>query len=134
MFTIIYEKDTGDVKNICSGEANEEELRKAIPETCDFIIAEQLLETKPYREKLIVKDGALFVKELELTAEEEKQATYFENLAELNDLRRKLTETDYKAIKFAEGLISTEDYEPIKQERQGYRDRINELEEKLSKL
>jgi hypothetical protein len=48
---------------------------------------------------------------------------------ELNDLHKKLQSTDYKAIKYAEGLISKEDYAPIKAERQSWRDRINELEE-----
>lgn len=48
-----------------------------------------------------------------------------ERIAELKQL---LASSDYKAIKYAEGLISAEDYEPIKQERQAYRDEINELE------
>ena len=39
-----------------------------------------------------------------------------------------LSSTDYKAIKYAEGLITAEEYEPIKVERQALRDRINELE------
>lgn len=46
-------------------------------------------------------------------------------------LKEQLSATDYKAIKFAEGLISVLDYEPIKAERQALRDRINELEEQL---
>ena len=46
-------------------------------------------------------------------------------------LKESLSATDYKAIKFAEGLISAEDYEPIKAERQTLRDRINELEAML---
>lgn len=45
-----------------------------------------------------------------------------------NNLKQKLAETDYKAIKFAEGLISAEDYEPIKLQRQKWRDEINKLE------
>lgn len=48
-----------------------------------------------------------------------------ERIAELKQL---LASSDYKAIKYAEGLISAEDYEPIKQERQAYRDEINQLE------
>ena len=42
--------------------------------------------------------------------------------------KAELTATDYKAIKHSEGLISEEDYAPIKAERQAIRDRINELE------
>ena len=46
-------------------------------------------------------------------------------------LKTKLQQTDYKAIKYAEGLISEEDYAPIKAERQHLRDQINELEASL---
>ena len=46
------------------------------------------------------------------------------------ELKRKLADTDYKAIKYAEGLISAEEYEPIKAERQEWREEINRLEEK----
>ena len=43
-------------------------------------------------------------------------------------LKRKLSDTDYKAIKYAEGQLTEEEYGPIKQERQSWRNRINELE------
>lgn len=44
-------------------------------------------------------------------------------------LKKKLADTDYKAIKYAEGLISDEEYAPIKAERQHFRDEINRLEQ-----
>ena len=44
------------------------------------------------------------------------------------EYKRKLKETDYKAIKYAEGLISETDYAPIKAERENYRKAINSLE------
>lgn len=47
---------------------------------------------------------------------------------ELAELKRNLAETDYKAIKYAEGLISEKDYLPVKNKRQAWRARINELE------
>ena len=47
---------------------------------------------------------------------------------EIAQLKKALSDTDYKAIKYAEGQISEEDYASVKAERQGYRDRINELE------
>ena len=43
-------------------------------------------------------------------------------------LKKQLLDTDYKAIKYAEGLISDEEYAPIKAERQRIRDEINALE------
>lgn len=43
-------------------------------------------------------------------------------------LKLQLQETDYKAIKYAEGFISDEDYAEIKAQRQAWRDVINRLE------
>ena len=47
---------------------------------------------------------------------------------EIQQLKKQLSDTDYKAIKFAEGQISEEDYASVRELRQGYRDRINYLE------
>ena len=47
---------------------------------------------------------------------------------EITQLKKQLSDTDYKAIKYAEGQISEDEYSEIKSERQGYRDRINYLE------
>ena len=51
-----------------------------------------------------------------------------ERLLEIEVLKLELRESDYKAIKYAEGLISEEDYKDIKEDRQRIRNRINELE------
>lgn len=50
---------------------------------------------------------------------------------EITQLKKQLSDTDYKAIKYAEGQISEEDYAAIRAERQACRDRINWLEEQL---
>ena len=47
---------------------------------------------------------------------------------EIKELKAKLEATDYQAIKFAEGVMSAEEYAPIKEQRQAWRARINELE------
>ncbi len=47
---------------------------------------------------------------------------------EITQLKKALSDTDYKAIKYAEGQISESDYASVRELRQGYRDRINELE------
>ena len=54
-------------------------------------------------------------------------------LAELEivEMKCQLAATDYKAIKYAEGLISEADYAAIREQRQGWRDKINELERKI---
>ena len=47
----------------------------------------------------------------------------------IEDYKAKLSETDYKAIKYAEGWLTEEEYAPIKAQRQAWRDAINALEE-----
>ncbi len=53
---------------------------------------------------------------------EQKQAFY-----DIYVLKKYLQSTDYKAIKYAEGEISEEEYAPIKAERARARERINEM-------
>lgn len=55
-------------------------------------------------------------------------------IPQIQILKESLSATDYKAIKFAEGLISAEDYAPIKAARQELRDKINELEKQLAEF
>ena len=50
---------------------------------------------------------------------------------EIKDLKQKLKDTDYKAIKYAEGQLTEEEYASTKAERQSWRDRINELEAQI---
>jgi hypothetical protein len=50
---------------------------------------------------------------------------------QIADLKAQLAATDYKAIKYAEGWITKEEYAPIRAERQAIRDKINELEESM---
>lgn len=42
-----------------------------------------------------------------------------------------LANTDYKALKHADGAITDDDYATTKAERQAWRDRINELQKQL---
>ena len=50
---------------------------------------------------------------------------------EISELKKKLFDTDYKAIKYAEGLLTDEEYVEIKVQRELWRKRINELEASL---
>lgn len=47
------------------------------------------------------------------------------------ELKRNLANTDYQAIKYAEGLLREEEYAPIKAQRQSWRDEINRLEKEI---
>ena len=48
--------------------------------------------------------------------------------------KSELSLTDYQAIKFAEGVMSAEEYAPIKAKRQEARAAINEAEIELASL
>jgi hypothetical protein len=53
---------------------------------------------------------------------------------EISELKQKLSDTDYKCLKYVDGALTDEEYAEVKSERQSLRDRINELEEQLKEL
>lgn len=68
---------------------------------------------------------------IEYKTEQEIKAHNQEIENKIAEYKQRLADSDYKAIKYAEGLLSVEEYEPIKLQRQEWRDKINELEEEL---
>ena len=60
------------------------------------------------------------------------ELTKTRNVERISEIKRKLSETDYQAIKYAEGFICEADYAPIKAQRQAWRDEINALEAELN--
>lgn len=54
--------------------------------------------------------------------------TYNEIIDEIMLMQVNLRNTDYQALKHADGALTDEEYAEMKTTRQGYRDRINELE------
>lgn len=52
-------------------------------------------------------------------------------IVKIDELKKKLQETDYKCLKYVDGALSKEEYEEVKELRQSYRDEINKLEETL---
>ena len=53
-------------------------------------------------------------------------------IAKIVDLKFKLRDSDYQAIKFAEGELSAAEYAPTKVQRQAWRNEINRLEAELA--
>lgn len=51
--------------------------------------------------------------------------------AEINGYKNLLAQTDYMAIKHADGALSPEEYEPTRAKREQWRTSINELEPQL---
>lgn len=64
----------------------------------------------------------------------EKELEIIELKEEYHQLKGNLFRTDYQAIKFAEGELSAEEFEPVKQQRIQWRKRINELQEILEEV
>lgn len=64
----------------------------------------------------------------DMTAQEQAEMSHPSAPEQIAILKQQLADTDYKAIKYAEGWITEADYAPIKAERQALRGQINALE------
>ena len=53
---------------------------------------------------------------------------------EINAYKQLLINTDYKALKHADGVLSDEEYAETLELRESYREKINMYEEELQKL
>ena len=72
------------------------------------------------------------IKQIPQKTEDEKLIEQYQ--AEIIELKKYLSDTDYKAIKFAEGELSESDYQEVKSQRHDARARINELESLIEEL
>lgn len=70
---------------------------------------------------IVVKDGEFSIC-LEYNQEQKEQ---YARLAALKEL---LSGSDYKALKYSDGVLSEEEYAPVRVERQLWRNEINEIE------
>ena len=53
-------------------------------------------------------------------------------IQEITQLKKQLSDTDYKAIKFAEGQLTEEEYAPDKEQRAYWRQRINLIQQEFN--
>lgn len=72
------------------------------------------------------------IKQIPQKTEDEKLIEQYQS--EIIELKKYLCDTDYKAIKFAEGELSESDYQEVKSQRHDARARINELESLIEEL
>ena len=98
-----------------------EQLGKTLKFENEQLVA--MTEEEKTKANQVIKDVDRVPTESEVAIAEKKKR--------INELKVLLKETDYKAIKYAEGFISEADYFPIKQVRQSYRNKINELEAQI---
>lgn len=75
-----------------------------------------------------VVDGKFTIKRRTPTIEELHKDDIQAINREISELKKKLFDTDYKAIKYSEGWLTDEEYAEVKAQREEWRKRINELE------
>lgn len=62
---------------------------------------------------------------------EEEYNRVFSTLSQITELKFKLSTTDYKAVKYAEGWYTDEEYATVKAARESIREEIRALENQL---
>ena len=75
-----------------------------------------------------------YVKSEEEIQEERIWQRNFDLIEQIGELKVKLGQSDYKALKYFEGELTAEEYAPIKAERHLWRLKINELESQLTEV
>ena len=98
-------------------------------------IASWCNENKCYIEEIEpLEDGTrqFQIKQIPQKTEDEKVIEQYQS--EIIELKKYLSDTDYKAIKYAEGEITESDYQEVKSQRHDARVRINELESMIEEL
>lgn len=121
MIKVNYNQKTGKVISFGKDtkpfiEITEQERRQPLPDKYSYYA---------------VVDGKFTIKRRTPTIEELHKDDIQAINREINELKKKLFDTDYKAIKYSEGLLTDKEYAEVKAQRQAWRDEINRLEEKL---
>ena len=118
MIKVNYNQETGKVISFGKDtqpyiEITEQERKQPLPDKYSYYA---------------VIDGKFTIKRRTPTIEELHNDDIQAINREISELKKKLFDTDYKAIKYAEGLLTDEEYVEIKVQRELWRKRINELE------
>ena len=121
MIKVNYNQETGKVISFGKDtqpyiEITEQERKQPLPDRYSYYA---------------VVDGKFTIKRRTPTVEEVKADETTEINRQISELKKKLFDTDYKAIKYAEGLLTDEEYAEAKAQREEWRKRINELEVSL---
>ena len=121
MIKVNYNSETGKVISFGKDtkpyiEITEQERKQPLPDRYSYYA---------------VVDGKFTIKRRTPTVEEVKADEATEINRQIRELKQKLSDTDYKAIKYSEGWLTDEEYAEVKAQREEWRKRINELEETL---
>ncbi len=85
-------------------------------------------------DEMAVVDGVLVAASDEVIALRRRAKEMPALIKEEEELMRLLKASDYKALKFAEGELSAEDYAPVRTQRAAARARINQIQARLAEL
>ena len=121
MIKVNYNQETGKVISFGKDtqpyiEITEQERKQPLPDRYSYYA---------------VVDGKFTIKRRTPTVEEVKADETTEINRQIRELKKKLFDTDYKAIKYSEGWLTDEEYAEAKAQREEQRKRINELEASL---
>lgn len=121
MIKVNYNQETGKVISFGKDtkpyiEITEQERKQPLPDKYSYYA---------------VVDGKFTIKRRTPTVEELHNDDIQAINKEINELKKKLFDTDYKAIKYSEGWLTDEEYAEVKAQREEWRKRINELEASL---
>ena len=97
------------------------------------VLAQKIRANYPDIEYVLDENGNLIDVNIK-TADKEKRQKKEEYNKQIAQLKMQLRNTDYQALKFAEGQITAADYEVIKIQRQAWRDEIKRLENEIGGL
>ena len=121
MIKVNYNQETGKVISFGKDtqpyiEITEQERKQPLPDKYSYYA---------------VIDGKFTIKRRTPTIEELHNDDIQDINREINELKKRLFDTDYKAIKYSEGWLTDEEYAEAKAQREEWRKRINELEASL---
>ena len=121
MIKVNYNQETGKVISFGKDtkpyiEITEQERKQPLPDRYSYYA---------------VVDGKFTIKRRTPTVEEVKADETTEINRQIRELKKKLFDTDYKAIKYSEGWLTDEEYAEAKAQREEWRKCINKLEASL---
>ena len=121
MIKVNYNQETGKVISFGKDiepyiEITEQERKQPLPDKYSYYA---------------VADGKFTIKRRTPTIEELHNDDIQVINKEINELKKKLSDTDYKAIKYSEGWLTDKEYAEVKAQREEWRKRINKLEASL---
>ena len=121
MIKVNYNQETGKVISFGKDtkpyiEITEQERKQPLPDKYSYYA---------------VVDGKFTIKRRTPTIEELHNDDIQDINREINELKKKLFDTDYKAIKYSEGWLTDKEYAEVKAQREEWRKCINKLEASL---